>query len=265
MKNKLTKLSLLLVIAAFCAIAYAATEVRWDEADKYYGQTVTVTGKIVGSHNSGKACFLNFHQNYKLYFTAVIFAADFGKFPSNPESYYLYKDVKVSGLVREYQGKPEIILKSPDQIQIVVDKKWMPKSAVEVLSPSEPNQISSNVNPATKPHLVLDEPNDSNASQSKGRLMRNRFAHLASTSADVDSRLDDLQSEMDSKYSELADRLDDLESKANDLDSRIDDLDSKLDDLESKIDSKYNDLDSKLDDLESKINDLERSIRELSR
>ena len=135
MKSRLTKLSLLFLIVAFCVIAYAATEVRWDEADKYYGQTVTVTGKIVATHNSGKACFLNFHPNYKKYFTAVIFASDFGKFPLNPESYYLDKDVKVTGLVKEYQGKPEIILKDPSQIEIVGPKqKIEPKLTIEALA-----------------------------------------------------------------------------------------------------------------------------------
>jgi DNA/RNA endonuclease YhcR with UshA esterase domain len=119
MKNRMIKSVTVLLVVSICVIVYAATEVRWDEADKYYGQTVTVTGKIVATHNSGKACFLNFHQNYTKYFSAVIFASDFSKFPPNPENYYLNKDVKVTGLVREYQGKPEIILKEPSQIAIV--------------------------------------------------------------------------------------------------------------------------------------------------
>ncbi|MHA1285651.1 MAG: thermonuclease family protein, partial [Promethearchaeota archaeon] len=65
------------------------------------------------------ACFLNFHKNWKRYFTAVIFASDFHKFPPNPEDYYLNKGVKVYGLIKEYQGKPEIILKSPEQIKVI--------------------------------------------------------------------------------------------------------------------------------------------------
>lgn len=105
-------------------VAYTTTEVRWDEADKYYGQTVTITGKIVSTHNSGKTCFLNFHQNWKKYFTAVIFASDFSKFPPNPENYYLNKEVKITGFVKEYQGKPEIILKDPGQI-VIATGRWV--------------------------------------------------------------------------------------------------------------------------------------------
>jgi len=110
-------------ILALCMIipqiAFSQKVIRWDEAGKYYGQNVTVTGKVVVSYNSGKACFLNFHEDYKKHFTAVIFASDFSRFPSDPQDYYLYKDVEVSGLIKEYEGKPEIILNSPSQIKIV--------------------------------------------------------------------------------------------------------------------------------------------------
>lgn len=94
-------------------------EISWEDADQYYGKYCCVKGKIVATFNSGKACFLNFHKNWKRYFTAVIFASDFHKFPPNPEDYYLNKEVKVYGLIKEYQGKPEIILRSPEQIKII--------------------------------------------------------------------------------------------------------------------------------------------------
>ena len=137
MKTKLTKSLTVLLALSFCVIAYAATQVHWDQADKYYGQTVTVTGKVVATHNSGKACFLNFHQDWKHNFSAVIFVSDFAKFPPNPEQFYLNKEVKVTGLVKEYQGKPEIILNDPTQIQIVaeqVESKLEPKVIQQPLS-----------------------------------------------------------------------------------------------------------------------------------
>lgn len=93
--------------------------ISWRDAAQYYGQKKTVEGKIVASNNTGKVCFLNFHADWKKYFTAVIFASDFNKFPEHPEQYYLNRTVRVSGLIKEYKGKPEIILKSPTQINIV--------------------------------------------------------------------------------------------------------------------------------------------------
>ncbi|MBA7552384.1 hypothetical protein ES705_44945 [subsurface metagenome] len=93
--------------------------ISWRDAAKYYGQTKIVEGKIVVSNNTGKVCFLNFHKNWRKYFTALIFASDFNRFPSNPEDYYLNRKVRVKGLIKEYKGKPEIILKSPSQIEII--------------------------------------------------------------------------------------------------------------------------------------------------
>ncbi len=89
------------------------------DARKYYGRVKTIEGTIVLTNNTGKVCFLNFHKDYKRHFTAVIFSSDFDKFPENPEEYYLNKKVRVTGLIKEYKGKPEIILKSPGQIQII--------------------------------------------------------------------------------------------------------------------------------------------------
>ncbi|MBA7712121.1 hypothetical protein ES703_121091 [subsurface metagenome] len=142
MKNKPIKSLVVLLVVSVCVIVYAAKEVRWDEADKYYGQTVTVTGKIAATHNSGKACFLNFHQNWKRYFTAVIFASDFHKFPPNPENYYLNKEVKVTGFIKEYKGKPEIILKDPSQIVIVDSAK---KAELVLKKPVEVTGIQSRI------------------------------------------------------------------------------------------------------------------------
>lgn len=93
--------------------------VSWRDAMKYYGQTKTVEGKIVTSNNTGKVCFLNFHKDWRRHFTAVIFASDFKKFPAHPEDYYHNRVVRVKGLIKEYRGKPEIILKSPSQIDII--------------------------------------------------------------------------------------------------------------------------------------------------
>ncbi len=93
--------------------------ISWRDAAGYYGQTRTVEGRIVMTNNTGKVCFLNFDRNWKKFFTAVIFASDFAKFPPHPEDHYLNRTVRVTGLIKEYQGKPEIILKSPSQIEII--------------------------------------------------------------------------------------------------------------------------------------------------
>ena len=92
--------------------------IDWVNADRYYNQYVIVEGTIVDTFNSGIVCFLNFHTNYQ-YFTAVIFACDLPAFPYPPDTYYLGKKVQIIGIIKEYKGSPEIIVKTPDQIRIL--------------------------------------------------------------------------------------------------------------------------------------------------
>ena len=92
--------------------------IDWSDAHKYYNQYVIVEGTIVDTYNSGIVCFLNFDTNYQ-HFTAVIFASDFLGFPFIPEVFYLGKKVYIIGIIKEYNGSPEIIVKTPDQIRIL--------------------------------------------------------------------------------------------------------------------------------------------------
>ncbi len=92
--------------------------IDWSDAENYYNQYVIVEGTIVNTYNSGIVCFLNFHTDYQ-YFTAVIFASDFFGFPDFPYIYYLGKKVQIIGIIKEYNGSPEIIVKTPGQIRIL--------------------------------------------------------------------------------------------------------------------------------------------------
>ncbi len=88
------------------------------DAKKYIGKKAIVEGKVVEIKNITKAIFLNFERPYpNQCFTAVIFASKFSLFPN----VYSYKGklVRVDGIIKEYNGKPEIILEDPNQIQVV--------------------------------------------------------------------------------------------------------------------------------------------------
>lgn len=92
--------------------------IDWKDAHAYYGQWVIVEGTIVDTYNAGKICYLNFHAEEE-YFTAVIFACDFLLFPEPPDLFFRGKKVQIIGIVRKYRGRPEIIVKTPDQIRII--------------------------------------------------------------------------------------------------------------------------------------------------
>ena len=95
--------------------------IPWEDAGDFIGREAVVEGLVVKTHNSGKACFLNFHNNWKRYFNGVIFAADFPKFPDRPEGFYLNRRVQIRGLIEDHEGHPEIVVNDPRQIKIVKD------------------------------------------------------------------------------------------------------------------------------------------------
>jgi len=78
-----------------------------------------VEGKIVRTYASSKGTvFLDFHDPYQGYFQVTIFSSDVKNFPFSPVSFYLNKEVRVTGTIELYQGAPEIIVHSPSQIEV---------------------------------------------------------------------------------------------------------------------------------------------------
>lgn len=87
------------------------------DAKAHVGQTVTLEAAVndVRTLRSGMT-FIDVGGRYPdNEFTAVIFASDAGKFPN--VGALGGKTVAISGAVQLYQGKPEIILKTADQIK----------------------------------------------------------------------------------------------------------------------------------------------------
>ncbi len=135
MKKRYERLGLVIVFALFFVIGgvlchhwsvWTQTpreslpkDISWQDAAKHYGKYCTVEGTIVLTKNTGKVCFLNFHRNWRKYFTVVIFADYFADFPPHPETYYMKKSVRVTGLIKKYKGKPEMIIDSPAQIEVL--------------------------------------------------------------------------------------------------------------------------------------------------
>jgi micrococcal nuclease len=90
------------------------------DSKNYYGKELIVEGKIVQTFRSKtNTVFLNFEKPYpEQCFSAVIFNSSQKQFGPEPEKYYLNKTVRIKGVIKKYQGKPEIILKNPNQIEV---------------------------------------------------------------------------------------------------------------------------------------------------
>ena len=107
-----------------------STQTKWKSSDEgvisyldasnYIGQTKTVEGTIVRTFKYAQKdiIFLNFHDPYQGYFTAIIWSSDWNNFPFAPEVYYKGKDVRVTGNIIEYKGTPEIVVRYPSQTEV---------------------------------------------------------------------------------------------------------------------------------------------------
>ena len=93
--------------------------ISWETAGNYIDKKVTVQGEIIRSFNSGDACFLNFHRNFTRYISIVIFKNRFERFPPHPETFYLNKTIRVKGKIKDYEGRPEMVIEDPRQIEIL--------------------------------------------------------------------------------------------------------------------------------------------------
>jgi DNA/RNA endonuclease YhcR with UshA esterase domain len=88
--------------------------INWDEAAKHVGETLTVTGPVVGTHvTAKKQLVLNLGKDYPdtTRFSIMINPGDKEELS---ESTYKGKTVTVTGKIALYRKAPEVICKSAD-------------------------------------------------------------------------------------------------------------------------------------------------------
>ncbi|GAC1661707.1 MAG: hypothetical protein NVS9B7_29740 [Flavisolibacter sp.] len=94
-----------------------------EDAAKHMGQTLTVCGKVLGGvfleHSNGSPILMNMGADYPNNpFTVVVYKSDRASFSYKPEEYLKGKTICVTGLVKLFKGKAEIIVTNENQIQI---------------------------------------------------------------------------------------------------------------------------------------------------
>ena len=102
---------------------FAQKRISADQANKYIGEKVVVTGKIVRTSFSNRlkdqATTLQMGSNYAASVNVVIPGEDRRHFNNKPEEYYNQKRVAVTGTITEVNGRPQILVGGPEDIKIV--------------------------------------------------------------------------------------------------------------------------------------------------
>jgi hypothetical protein len=102
------------------AVSTSAATMASVDAASHVGETATVCGLVASAKFAASSrshpTFLDLDRPYpNAAFTAVIFGDDRPKF-GTPETTLYGKRVCVTGQIRDYRGKPEIILSDPGQL-----------------------------------------------------------------------------------------------------------------------------------------------------
>ena len=115
------------IVVLFAVLVCASASIAQQEyvnpvdAHKYIGMEKTVCGTVASAtyaiRTKGRPTFLNLDQPYpKQIFTVLIWGSDRNKFKNPPETFFRGKRICVTGIIEDFRGKPEIIVRGPDQI-----------------------------------------------------------------------------------------------------------------------------------------------------
>ena len=113
----------LLLITSICLwqISFSQT-VPLDSVINYEGKIITVCSKVQSTYvtkGDKKTTYLNFGNPYpNTTFTVVIFEGDLPNFKNTPSEFLKDKNVCITGKVKIYKGKPEMIVNKEEQIKV---------------------------------------------------------------------------------------------------------------------------------------------------
>jgi hypothetical protein len=107
----------------FLGRVFSQASIRATEAAKHIGEKITVCDKVFGGrfleNATDQPTLINMGDAYPNNpFTFVIFGADRKKFSYKPEDFLIDKKVCVTGEIKEFHNKPQIVVSDTTQIAI---------------------------------------------------------------------------------------------------------------------------------------------------
>lgn len=117
---------LLLLLICFISFGIQAQECDKTvfEAHEVVGEEMTICGKVYQVATpkgiKGNPTYINMGDKYPNHpFTVVIWGQDAMQFPMGTLKSFEGKEIAVTGLVEEYKGKPQIIVKDVEQVVVI--------------------------------------------------------------------------------------------------------------------------------------------------
>ena len=113
------KIKLVLFIILCVNAVSAQIKISIEDVSKHIGDSVTVCSQVFGTKATEKITYINLGAAYPVSpLTIIIFAKDNANFKDAPSSLYSNKKLCVTGTIKDYKGKIEIIVTKPEDISI---------------------------------------------------------------------------------------------------------------------------------------------------
>jgi hypothetical protein len=146
------------LLAATPANARSPEVVPWSEAAAHVGSIVTVEGTVARARVENGACTMEFAPDDPESLRVVLMLALFQS-PVDPERLYSGRRVRASGRVQTYRGRPEMIIRRADQIEVL---DAPPTTTTVAPPPASPPTtvvpVPSTAPPATVPPTTIPPP-----------------------------------------------------------------------------------------------------------
>lgn len=115
--------------------------VMWPDARPLIGQVAYVCGEVIGVPKVGKITFINFDEQRPVRFAGVIFEDKLTNFPKPPAEMYAGKIVRIRGTVSIFKDQPQIVITSPEQVEVLDKMPATTKAGKPAPSPSKPGEV----------------------------------------------------------------------------------------------------------------------------
>ena len=118
----------------------AGPVIPWNTASEHVGRRITIEGRVVHARRAGSATVLEFVRDDPQAFTVKLIEPLFRREPRDPEAHYQGQRVQATGIVREFQGRAEMIVRDADKIVIVGLEDRPPESSPRTPDTREPDE-----------------------------------------------------------------------------------------------------------------------------
>ena len=121
----------------------------WQSAGAYENDIVTVEGDVARARLEADTCVLEFAPDDPRAFRVVLVIPLMSDLPLQPQRLYDGKRVRATGKVRSWKGRPEMILRSPDSIEVVGVSSAAPAAPPAAPAPVSPPTTRTTAPPPT--------------------------------------------------------------------------------------------------------------------